>query len=153
MQQGMWLFCLRYRTWHFPLSNCSGFLSANYSSVSRSLCMAAQPSAISNTFQLGHLYSKKTKQESHSVLNTTMWLSLLMTPTLWSNSTNLPSELERLFLKVNNVDIFPFIHRISVVTGHFEATSALNKSGTCLSDAQLHTVDPTAALQDHLSFT
>lgn len=70
-----------------------------------------------------------------------------------ANSTNLSSELERLFLKVNNVDIFPFLHRISVVTGHFEATSALNKSGTCLSDAQLHTVDPSATLQDHLSFT
>lgn len=84
MQQGMWLFCLRYRTWHFPLSNFMGLLSANYSSVSRSLCMAAQPSAISNTFQLSHLYSNKTKQESHPVLNTIMWLSLLMTPTLWS---------------------------------------------------------------------
>lgn len=151
------LLCPRCRTSHFSLSNFMGFPSANFPSLSRSLCMAAQPSAVSNTFQLCHLYSNETRQESRPVLSITMWLSLLMTQTLWSKQHQ-PS-CHKLWAKkiISQLNIWTFfhslIHTISFVTGHFEATSALDKSGTSLSDVQLHTVDPSANLQDHLSFT
>ncbi|KAK4810721.1 hypothetical protein QYF61_007695 [Mycteria americana] len=45
----MGLFLPWCRTWHFPLLNCMRFLSAHFSSLSRSLWMAAQPSGISAT--------------------------------------------------------------------------------------------------------
>lgn len=86
-------------------------LSANFSGLSRSLCTTAQPSAVSNTSQQCHLHSNETRQSHVPVLNTTMWLSLLMTQTLWGEQHQ-PSchklWAREIISQLNNMDTFLF---------------------------------------------
>lgn len=104
LQQGMWLLCLRYRTWHLPLSNFMGSLSANF-------FQSVQVPLHGSTILLHPTPSNETRQGSHPVLHTTMWLSLLMTQTLWREQHQ-PSWHElwarNIISQLNNMDIFSF---------------------------------------------
>lgn len=111
LQENMWLLFPMCRTWHFPSLNFMRILSVYFSTLLRSLCSVAEPSAISNTFQLCIICILRKPSRS-CLLYSTQWCCLVFSSHRHqeANCINLLAisfELEVwLLLKLSSVDIF-----------------------------------------------